>query len=93
MLCGQNNLTDAWFGGFTVCCAARGRADASSDARLKADEPAGALAGVPVAVKDNICTPFGRTTCSSNMLKDFRAPYAATVTEKLLAAGAVIFTW
>src|SRR3954464_11543049 len=49
----------------------------------------GALAGVPIALKDNMCTSWGTTTCSSKMLKDFRAPYDATVIQKLEAAGAV----
>jgi aspartyl-tRNA(Asn)/glutamyl-tRNA(Gln) amidotransferase subunit A len=50
----------------------------------------GPLAGVPIALKDNLCTSYGHTTCSSKMLKDFRAPYDATVVKKLEAAGAVI---
>ncbi|MBC7784227.1 MAG: Asp-tRNA(Asn)/Glu-tRNA(Gln) amidotransferase subunit GatA [Burkholderiales bacterium] len=50
----------------------------------------GPLAGVPIAIKDNLCTSFGRTTCSSKMLANFRAPYDATVVKKLEAAGAVI---
>ena len=50
----------------------------------------GPLAGVPIALKDNLCTDWGRTTCSSKMLADFRAPYTATVVQKLEAAGAVI---
>jgi aspartyl-tRNA(Asn)/glutamyl-tRNA(Gln) amidotransferase subunit A len=50
----------------------------------------GPLAGVPIAVKDNLCTTFGLTTCSSKMLANFRAPYDATVIRKLEAAGAVI---
>jgi aspartyl-tRNA(Asn)/glutamyl-tRNA(Gln) amidotransferase subunit A len=50
----------------------------------------GALAGVPVAIKDNFCTSFGKTTCSSKMLENFRAPYDATVVKLLEAAGAVI---
>jgi aspartyl-tRNA(Asn)/glutamyl-tRNA(Gln) amidotransferase subunit A len=49
----------------------------------------GALAGVPIALKDNLCTSFGLTTCSSRMLENFRAPYDATVVKKLEAAGAV----
>jgi aspartyl-tRNA(Asn)/glutamyl-tRNA(Gln) amidotransferase subunit A len=49
----------------------------------------GALAGVPIALKDNLCTTFGTTTCSSKMLENFRAPYDATVVKKLDAAGAV----
>ena len=47
------------------------------------------LAGVPIAVKDNICTKGEETTCASNILKGFVPPYNATVIEKLLAAGAV----
>ena len=49
----------------------------------------GPLAGVPIALKDNLCTTFGTTTCSSKMLENFRAPYDATVVKKLEAAGAV----
>ncbi len=49
----------------------------------------GPLAGVPIALKDNLCTSFGTTTCSSKMLADFRSPYDATVVRKLEAAGAV----
>ncbi len=50
----------------------------------------GPLAGVPIAVKDNLCTTFGRTTCSSRMLEQYRSPFNATVVEKLEAAGAII---
>src|SRR5437016_4965992 len=50
----------------------------------------GPLAGVAVAIKDNLCTSFGRTTCSSKFLANFRSPYDATVVKKLEAAGAVI---
>ncbi len=50
----------------------------------------GPLAGVPIAIKDNLCTSHGTTTCSSRMLENFRAPYDATVVKKLAAAGAVI---
>ena len=48
------------------------------------------LAGVPVAIKDNICTRGVRTTASSRMLESFVPPFDATVVEKLEAAGAVI---
>ncbi len=50
----------------------------------------GELAGVPIAIKDNLCTSWGTTTCSSKMLANFRAPYDATVVQRLEAAGAVI---
>src|SRR3954454_22475943 len=50
----------------------------------------GELAGVPIAIKDNLCTSWGTTTCSSRMLANFRSPYDATVVRKLEAAGAVI---
>ena len=60
------------------------------DRKVRAGEDAGALAGVPIAVKDNICTSFAPTTCASKILENFKAPYNATVIEKLNAAGAVI---
>jgi len=60
------------------------------DDKIAAGKPVGQLAGVPVAIKDNMCTTFGATTCASKILENFHAPYNATVVEKLLAADAVI---
>ncbi len=50
----------------------------------------GPLHGVPVGLKDIFCTRGVRTTCGSRILADFEPPYDATVTEKVLAAGAVL---
>ncbi|MCC5829693.1 MAG: Asp-tRNA(Asn)/Glu-tRNA(Gln) amidotransferase subunit GatA [Phycisphaeraceae bacterium] len=50
----------------------------------------GPLSGLPISIKDNLCTEYGRTTCSSRMLAEFEAPYTATVVKRLEAAGAVI---
>ena len=60
------------------------------DDKIAAGEPVGKLAGVPVAIKDNMCTTFGTTTCASKILENFHSPYNATVVEKLLSADAVI---
>jgi aspartyl-tRNA(Asn)/glutamyl-tRNA(Gln) amidotransferase subunit A len=60
------------------------------DKRIASGQSVGPLAGVPVAIKDNMCTTFGATTCGSKILENFHAPYNATVVEKLLAADAVI---
>ncbi|HEX3870570.1 MAG TPA: amidase family protein, partial [Pirellulales bacterium] len=53
-------------------------------------EPLGALAGVPVAVKDILCTRGEATTCASRMLENFHPPYDATVIERLKSADAVL---
>ena len=69
---------------------ARRRAE-EIDKRLDAGEDVGLLAGVPVAVKDNMCTDDGQTTtCASRILENWRAPYNAHVVERLLEEGAVI---
>ncbi len=59
------------------------------DRRRKRGEALGPLAGLPVAVKDNICTQGVRTTCASRILSDFTPPYDATAVEKLKQADAV----
>ncbi|SHF32520.1 aspartyl/glutamyl-tRNA(Asn/Gln) amidotransferase subunit A [Desulfofundulus australicus DSM 11792] len=60
------------------------------DRKIAAGEAIPPLAGIPVAIKDNICTRGIRTTCSSKMLYNFVPPYNATVVEKLEAAGTVM---
>jgi aspartyl-tRNA(Asn)/glutamyl-tRNA(Gln) amidotransferase subunit A len=60
------------------------------DKKVAGGEPVGQLAGVPIAIKDIMCTTFGATTCASRILENFHAPYNATVVEKLLAADAII---
>ncbi|MGA0922813.1 MAG: Asp-tRNA(Asn)/Glu-tRNA(Gln) amidotransferase subunit GatA [Ilumatobacteraceae bacterium] len=68
---------------------ARERA-AAIDASVAAGADPGPLAGVPVALKDNLCTRGIPTTCSSKILDGWRPPYDATVVERLAAAGAVV---
>ena len=61
----------------------------AADAAIKAGN-AGPLTGIPFAHKDIFCTNGIKTSCGSKMLDNFIAPYDATVTEKLLEAGAVM---
>ena len=69
----------------------RARADADRiDAARSAGETLPPLAGIPLAIKDNLCTRGIATTCSSRMLEGFIPPYESTVTERLWAAGAVL---
>ena len=60
------------------------------DRRRAAGETLSPLAGVPMALKDNICTDGIRTTCASRMLENFVPPYSAGVAERLEKAGAVL---
>src|SRR3954451_24484929 len=60
------------------------------DAKRKAGQPLGKLAGVPVAVKDVLCTAGVPTTCGSKMLEHFKPPYDATVITALHHADAVL---
>jgi aspartyl-tRNA(Asn)/glutamyl-tRNA(Gln) amidotransferase subunit A len=60
------------------------------DERRARREPLSPLAGLPVALKDNFCTAGIRTTCSSRILGNWRPPYDATVTRRLIEAGACV---
>ncbi|MCZ7631045.1 MAG: amidase family protein [Microthrixaceae bacterium] len=68
---------------------ARTRA-ASIDVAVAAGDDPGPLAGVPVALKDNLCTRGVETTCSSAILEGWKPPYDATVVQRLVDAGAVL---
>ncbi|MEM9513147.1 MAG: amidase family protein, partial [Cyanobacteria bacterium P01_E01_bin.48] len=59
------------------------------DARISAGEDIGPLAGIPIALKDNMCTRGIRTTCASRILEHYVPPYESTVTQKLADAGAI----
>ena len=65
-------------------------AAASIDETVASGRDPGPLAGVPVALKDNLCTRGVPTTCSSRILEGWEPPYDATVVERLTAAGAVV---
>lgn len=66
------------------------RVAAEVDAAVAAGRDPGPLAGVPVALKDNMCTRGVPTTCSSKILDGWKPPYDATVVERLAQAGAVV---
>lgn len=61
-----------------------------ADRRIKAGEATSILAGVPIAIKDNICTKGIKTTCASHILDNFVPVYNATVIDKLNEAGMVV---
>src|SRR5439155_20220831 len=69
--------------------AARAQAEAA-DQRFRRGEPPRALEGVPLALKDVLCTRGVRTTCGSRILADFVPPYDANAVARLLAAGAIV---
>ena len=57
--------------------------------KIKNGEIKGELAGIPIGIKDNMCTKGIKTTCSSRMLENFVAPYDATVIEKINAENMI----
>jgi aspartyl-tRNA(Asn)/glutamyl-tRNA(Gln) amidotransferase subunit A len=75
---------------FNLVMADQARAQAAEvDAVVAAGGDPGPLAGVPIALKDNMCTHGVPTTCSSKILEGWKPPYDATVVTKLAAAGAI----
>lgn len=64
--------------------------DAENAQKLIDAGKAGALTGIPLAIKDNICIDGVRTTCASRMLENFVPPYNATVIDKLNEQGYVL---
>jgi aspartyl-tRNA(Asn)/glutamyl-tRNA(Gln) amidotransferase subunit A len=60
------------------------------DSKIAAGEPIEPLAGVPVAVKDNIAIRDLQTTCGSRILEGYISPYTATAVERLRSAGAIV---
>ena len=75
---------------FNLVTADSARATAQSiDDAVAKGRPVGRLAGVPIALKDNMCTRGVETTCSSRILQGWKPPYDATVVTRLSAAGAV----
>lgn len=63
---------------------------AAIDGKHRAGQPLGLLGGLPVAVKDVLCTKGEPTTCASRVLENYRPPYDATVVARLHAADAVL---
>ena len=82
---------DAEIHAFNLVTDAEARAQASTvDAAVASGDDPGPLAGVPIALKDNLCTRGIPTTCSSRILEGWRPPYTATVVDRLRSAGAVM---
>ncbi|MCI9406282.1 MAG: Asp-tRNA(Asn)/Glu-tRNA(Gln) amidotransferase subunit GatA [Oscillospiraceae bacterium] len=88
---GQIARKEEQIGSFVTVCEEQALKKAQQvDQKLAAGEALSPLAGIPIGVKDNICTKNVLTTCSSRMLHNFVPPYNATVAEKLEQADAVL---
>ena len=88
---GRISSVDSQLHAFIEVTAERARAEADRvDAARSSGESLGPLAGLPLAIKDNLCTKGVKTTCSSRMLEEFVPPYESTATDRLWQAGAVL---
>jgi aspartyl-tRNA(Asn)/glutamyl-tRNA(Gln) amidotransferase subunit A len=88
---GRIAATEASIGAFLSLFEEEAREAAREvDRRRARGESLGALAGVPVAIKDNMNLIGSETTCASRMLGGYRSPYTATAVERLLAADAIV---
>lgn len=83
----ENSKTNAYL---TFCSVEAEMAARTVDEKIARGEDPGLLGGVPIAIKDVICTKGVRMTCGSKLLERFIPPYTATAVERLEAAGAVI---
>ena len=87
----RTKAVDEKVGGYITVTEETALAQAAAvDAKRAADEELSDLAGIPVAIKDNICTKGTLTTCASKMLYNFKPPYNATVMDKLAGQDVVI---
>ena len=87
----QIEKTEDKIGSFVTVCEEQALKKAEEvDRKIAAGEALSSLAGIPIGVKDNICTKDVLTTCSSKMLYNFVPPYDATVVSRLKQADAVI---
>jgi aspartyl-tRNA(Asn)/glutamyl-tRNA(Gln) amidotransferase subunit A len=85
------SMTEAELHAYLTLDTERARTAAGqSDDRFSAGAPLGPLDGIPVALKDNMCTRGVETTCSSQILAGYHPPYDATVVSRLKNAGAVL---
>ncbi|HEY7601297.1 MAG TPA: amidase, partial [Methylomirabilota bacterium] len=88
---GRIEALDGTVGAYLTVAAREARAQAEAvDERLRRGEPLRPLEGVPLAIKDVLCTHGIRTTCGSRILADFVPPYDATAVVRLLGDGAIV---
>ncbi len=85
----ENISSNSDLGAFNTVCEDEAIRAAQLADEMIASGNSASLTGIPLAIKDNICTKDIKTTCSSKMLGDYKPPYNATVIEKLVKQGFV----